>query len=219
MKIENLQISATRSRDETGRAREGPICGGDPRMQALKVSAAGGFCCLVLLATGVLMAQTQADEHLDDGAKKMMKSSDATFALKAAQGGIAEVKLGQLALDKANSPDVKSFAQKMIDDHSKANDQLKAAAAKGRMTLPNTMNPKDQSLYNKLRDLSGPAFDKAYMKAMVKDHEEDIKEFQNEANKGTNAEIKSFASATLPTLQQHLELAKSAEQKVSASGS
>jgi putative membrane protein len=156
---------------------------------------------------------------MDDGAKKMMKSGDATFALKAAQGGIAEVKLGRLALEKASSSDVKTFGQKMVDDHSKANDQLKAAATKNRMTLPTTMNAKDQALYNKLSNLSGPSFDKTYMKAMVKDHENDIKEFQKEANKGTNADIKSFAGTTLPTLQEHLELAKSAEQKVSASGS
>ena len=189
-------------------------------MRILELGAAGGLCFLLALASGVLTAQTStADDHLDNGAKKMMKSSDATFALKAAQGGMAEVKLGQLALDKASSPDVKSFAQRMVDDHSKANDQLKAAAAKGRMTLPTTMNAKDQSLYNKLNDLSGPAFDKAYMKAMVKDHEEDIKEFQKEASKGLNPDIKNFASTTLPTLQEHLQMAKSADQKVSASGS
>lgn len=188
-------------------------------MQASKIGAAGGLCFLIALASGVLIAQTPADTHLDNGAKKMMKSSDATFALKAAQGGIAEVKLGQLALEKASSPDVKSFAQKMVDDHSKANEELKTAVAKDRMTLPTTMDAKDQALYNKLRNLSGPAFDKAYMKAMVKDHEEDIKKFQNEASKGMNPDIKNFASTTLPTLQQHLQMAKSAEQKSTASGS
>lgn len=188
-------------------------------MQIGKIGVGGSLCFLVTLASGLLAAQAPADNHLDNGARKMMKSSDATFALKAAQGGLAEVKLGQLALEKASSPDVKSFAQKMVDDHSKANDQLKEAAGKDRMTLPNTMDAKDQSLYNELRDLSGPAFDKAYMKAMVKDHEEDIKEFHKEANKGANADIKSFASTTLPTLQEHLELAKTTEQKVSSSGS
>lgn len=187
-------------------------------MQTAKLAMAAKFCLLVALASGVLMAQTQ-DDHLDKGARKMMKSADVTFALKAAQGGIAEVKLGQLALEKASSPAVKSFAQKMVDDHSKANEELRSAAAKDRMTLPNTMNAKDQELYNKLSDISGPAFDRAYMKAMVKDHEGDIKEFQNEANKGANPDIKSFASITLPILQQHLELAKSAEQNLSASGS
>lgn len=188
-------------------------------MHSMKIGASGALCFLVALASGVLNAQVPANDHLDNGTQKMMKSADATFALKAAQGGLAEVKLGQLAVEKASNPDVKSFAQKMIDDHSKANDQLKAAAGKDRMTLPNTMNAKDQSLYNKLSGLSGTDFDKAYMKAMVKDHEDDIKEFQKEANRGANPDIKSFASSTLPTLQQHLELAKSAEQKVNASGS
>lgn len=167
-----------------------------------------GFCILIALA-----AQVPASDHLDNGAKKM-ESGDAAFALRAAQGGVAEVQLGELALQKTSSPGVKAFAHKMVDDHSKANDQLKAAAAKGRLTLPATMDAKDQSLYNKLSSLSGAAFDKAYMKAMVKDHQEDIKDFQSEANKGTNVEIKSFAVGTLPTLQQQLEVAKSTEREL-----
>lgn len=183
-----------------------------------RVGVIGGVSLLLAVGSGVVAAQNPSDEHFDTGAKQLMKSGDGTFAVKAAQGGIAEVKLGQLALQKASNPDVKSFGQKMIDDHTKANDQLKAAAAKNRMTLPATMNAKDQGLYNKLSNLSGAAFDKSYMKAMVKDHENDIKEFQNEANKGMNPDIKNFASATLPTLQEHLELAKSAEQKVTANG-
>ena len=185
-------------------------------MQTLRL---GALCFLGALGTGIWAAQTPEQDHLDTGAKKMMKSSDATFALKAAQGGVAEVKLGQLAVEKASSPEVKSFAQKMIDDHSKANEKLKTAAGKSRMTLPATMNAKDQALYNKLSGLSGAAFDHAYMKAMVKDHENDIKEFQSESNKGANPDMKRFASDTLPTLQEHLELAKSTEQKAGAHGS
>lgn len=185
-------------------------------MQTLRL---GTLCFLMALGSGILAAQTPEQDHLDTGAKKMMKSTDATFALKAAQGGVAEVKLGQLAIEKASSPEVKSFAQKMIDDHSKANEKLKTAAGKSHMTLPTTMNAKDQTLYNKLSGLSGAAFDHAYMKAMVKDHENDIKEFQNESNKGANPDMKRFASDTLPTLQEHLGLAKSAEQKAGAHGS
>lgn len=140
----------------------------------------------------------------DNGSNQMMKSSDDKFAMKAAQGGMAEVQLGKLAAEKASSPDVKAFGQQMVDDHSKANDQLKSVASQEKIALPNTLDPKDQALYSKLQGMSGPDFDKAYVKAMVKDHREDVKEFQKEADKGKNPQIKNFASQTLPVLQQHL---------------
>jgi putative membrane protein len=179
---------------------------------------AAALSALIVFAPGALPAQTDT-AHMDQGTNRMMKSGDATFAIKAAQGGMAEVKLGQLAVQKASNPGVKSFGQRMVDDHSKANEQLKSIAGKDSMTLPNTLGAKDQELYNKLSTLSGGEFDRAYMKAMVKDHEEDIKEFQKEASKGTNPGIKNFASTTLPTLQEHLQMAKSTEQKLRASGS
>ena len=155
----------------------------------------------------------------DAGSNKMMKNADARFAMKAAQGGMAEVQLGQLAAQKAGSPDVKAFGQQMVDDHSKANDQLKAVAAQENMTLPATPDPKDQALYTKLQGLSGADFDKAYVKAMVKDHQEDIKEFQKEADKGKDAPIKNFASQTLPVLQQHLSKIQSIQSNMSGGGS
>ncbi|SRR5579884_1815421 len=167
----------------------------------------------MLLTTGAAQAQTSS-QHMDNGAQKMMNSADTTFAMKAAQGGIAEVKLGQLAVEKASNPDVKAFGQRMLDDHTKANDELKSIAAKEGMTLPADMNAKDQAEYDKLSKLSGPDFDKAYMKNMVKDHEGEVKEFQTEANHGKDPQLKSFASATLPILQSHLQMAKDTEAKV-----
>src|SRR5436305_6708764 len=127
------------------------------------------------------MAQT-ADQKTDSGSGKMMKSADAKFVRMAAQGGLAEVQLGQMAAQKGTNADVKSFGQHMVDDHTKANDDLKAIAAKEGMTVPESLNPKDQALQSKLQNLSGAEFDRAYMKAMVKDHQEDVKEFQKEAN-------------------------------------
>jgi putative membrane protein len=179
----------------------------------MRIVSLNALTLLIALLPPLLAAQGSNADYLDTGAQKMMKPGDAVFALKAAQGGVAEVKLGQLALEKASHSDVKTFGQRMVDDHSKANERLKAAAAKGGMTLPLTMNASDQALYNKLSRLTGPAFDRAYIRAMVKDHEEDIKEFQREAAKGTTSDIKAFAKATLPTLQEHLEMAKSAERK------
>jgi putative membrane protein len=165
-------------------------------------------------ASSVLQAQSSSNQHMDNGTQKMMSSADTKFAITAAQGGMAEVKLGQLAVDKASSPDVKAFGQRMIDDHTKANDQLKSLASAENMTLPTDMNAKDQADYDRLSQLSGAAFDKAYMKEMVKDHEQDVKEFQREADHGKDAQLKQFASTTLPILQSHLSDAKSTESKV-----
>jgi putative membrane protein len=146
-------------------------------------------------------------------------SSDRKFMDKAAQGGLAEVQLGQLAEQKASSQSVKDFGNRMVTDHSKANDQLKSLASSDGVTLPASMNAKDQALYNKLSGMSGAAFDRAYMSAMVKDHRMDIADFQKEANAGRNDGVKSFANSTLPTLQQHLQLAQSVDSKVSARAS
>ena len=181
-------------------------------MQIRTPSSSISAAFIGLLFTVAVSAQTSS-QHMDTGTQKMMTSADTTFAMSAAQGGIAEVKLGQLALDKASNPDVKAFGQKMVDDHTKANDQLKSIAANENMTLPADLNAKDQATYDKLSKLSGADFDKAYMKGMVKDHETDIKEFQKEANKGKDPQMKSFASTTLPILQSHLQMAKETEAK------
>jgi len=139
-----------------------------------------------------------------------LSPSDQIFAKKAAQGGMAEVQLGQLAVTKASSQKVKDFGQKMVDDHSKANDQLKSIAGQNNVTLPTSLSPKDKQLVNRLSGLSGADFDKAYMSAMVKDHQMDISQFEAEASSGRNTDLKSFASNTLPTLKEHLSLAKDA---------
>ena len=96
---------------------------------------------------------------MDNGARKMMKSPDAAFAIRAAQGGLAEVKLGRLAAEKGGSADVKAFGQQMVDDHGKANEQLKAAAESEGMTLPTDVNGKQQAMYDSLSKLSGAPFD------------------------------------------------------------
>ena len=143
--------------------------------------------------------------------------SDSQFAKKAAQGGMAEVKLGQLAQEKGTSDSVKKFGQRMVEDHTKAGDELKRAAAQDNIALPDDVSAKDKATYDSLSKLSGAAFDRAYARDMVKDHEEDIADFNKEANGGKNAAIKDFATQTLPTLQDHLKEAKKMRQNVSAS--
>jgi putative membrane protein len=135
-------------------------------------------------------------------------TADAHFAKEAAQGGMAEVKLGQLAQEKGSNDSVKSFGKRMVDDHSKAGDKLKEVASRESITLPTDLSVKDQATYDRLSKLNGAAFDRAYARDMVKDHETDVAAFQREANAGRNDSLKSFASETLPTLQDHLQQAK-----------
>jgi putative membrane protein len=154
---------------------------------------------------------------MDHGARKMMKSPDVAFAVKAAQGGLTEVKLGRLAAEKGSSPDVKAFGQQMVDDHGKANEQLKSVAESEGITLPTDVNGKQQAMYDRLSKLSGAQFDAAYVKDMVMDHEEDVKDFKKESQSGRDEKIKSFATQTLPVIEGHLEKLKAIQPKLSSS--
>jgi putative membrane protein len=137
-------------------------------------------------------------------------SEDIEFILDAAKGGMAEVELGKLAADRAQNDEVKKFAQRMVDDHSKANDQLKQIAESKGIKIPTETEAKQKALMQRLEKLQGAAFDRAYMNAMVNDHVKDVSEFKREANSGRDSQVKSFASSTLPTLEEHLQQAKQA---------
>jgi putative membrane protein len=130
---------------------------------------------------------------------------------------MAEVELGQLAADKAANPDVKEFAQRMVKDHSQANDQLKQIAMQKGVTLPTSPSKKNQATKDRLSKLSGDAFDKAYMADMVKDHKKDVAAFQRESSSGQDPDVKQFASQTLPTLQDHLKQAETVTPKLGGS--
>lgn len=145
---------------------------------------------------------------------KNVSSADKDFMDKAAQGGMAEVKLGELAATKAQSAEVKKFGQQMVDDHSKANGELKTVAAGKSVTLPTDVNAEQKELMDKLSKLSGAAFDKEYVKAMVEDHEKDVADFEKQSSGGTDADVKAFATKTLPTLKSHLETIKSINGKM-----
>jgi putative membrane protein len=147
--------------------------------------------------------------HPDDTPTRSSKSSgDEKFAIKAAQGGMAEVKFGQLAQEKAQNEAVRKFGQHMVDDHTKSNHALKEAAIKEQISLPKDIDKKDQAIYDTLAKLSGAEFDKAYVQDMVKDHQDDIAEFGTEARTGQRDAIKTFAADSLPTLKDHLRAAK-----------
>jgi putative membrane protein len=130
------------------------------------------------------------------------------FLKDAAVGNMAEVQLGQLAEAKAQSPQVKQFAEKMVSDHSKAQDQLKSIAQTQQVGLPIELDRKHQDLKANLDKLSGAQFDRAYMLAMVQDHQKTVSEFQQMATYGNDPEVKQLAAGSLPMLKDHLQLAE-----------
>jgi len=133
------------------------------------------------------------------------KSPDHEFYEEAAQGGIAEVELGKLAQQKAQSPDVKAFGAMMVKDHSAANEKLKAVAARKGVSLPTKPGIEHTATKAKLEVLSGATFDKSYVKSMIDDHEDDIEDFEEEVREGKDADAKAFATEALPTLRTHLQ--------------
>lgn len=155
--------------------------------------------------------------HADHGAKpdKAVASAE-TFLKHAAQGGLAEVELAQLAKEKASNADVKAFAERLERDHSKANDELKSLASSKHVTLPDASKTYAANLKGRLSKLSGAAFDRAYIAAMVEDHQKDVRAFEREATSGADADVKAFASKTLPTLKEHLQQAQQLAKTVGA---
>ena len=135
-------------------------------------------------------------------------ASDMTFAKKASAANLAEVQLGQLASSHAQSQAVKDFGARMVTDHTKAQDKLTAIASAQNMTLPTSPMAKQQKLITKMQGLNGAAFDKMYSTSAVKDHKEDVALFKKESMKGKDSQLKSFAASTLPTLEEHLKMAK-----------
>jgi putative membrane protein len=143
-----------------------------------------------------------------------LSSADRKFFTNASQGGMMEVELGKIAAEKGTNPDVKTFGQRMVDDHSKANDQLKGLAAQKNVKLLDKLSPSKQQMVDKFNKLSGAAFDSSYMSHMVTDHKKDVAEFQKEAKSGKDSDVKAWAQSTLPTLQDHLKMAQETSSKL-----
>jgi putative membrane protein len=151
-----------------------------------------------------------------NAASSVMTPSPESFVKDAAEGGMAEVEMGKLAASKAKDPEVKKFGQMMVTDHTAANNELKALAAKKNFQLPaDAGSHKDD-----IDDLSKSTnFDKDYVDAMVDDHETDVKMFQRFADNGSDPDLKAFAAKTLPTLQKHLDAIKAIQAKMNGGGS
>ena len=153
----------------------------------------------------------KADRGEDKG---KLTSGDRKFLTQALRDNMAEVELGKLAGEKASSDSVKQFGKRMVDDHGMAVADLKKLAEDKGVMVSTDMDSTHKKLYDRLSKLSGAQFDRAYVDEMVKDHRTDVKEFQREAEKAKDPDVKSWAAKTLPTLQDHMKLVEDVQTQV-----
>lgn len=168
--------------------------------KVLMLFIAGSFC--IANVTAQTTTTTTMSSNMDNENIK----GDVKFAKKAAETDLMEVQLGKVAQTNASSPDVKMHAQHMIDDHTKASEELKAIAQKKNITLPTSITEQQQMKYNDLAKLKGKEFDSQYTQLMIEDHKEAIKMFKEEAEDGMDPELKAFATGKIETLEHHLQM-------------
>ncbi len=165
-------------------------------------------------ANSAPIIKSEPAKAMSDKGDSVVTGGDLAFMNDAAPGGMAEVELGKMAASKAQNAEVKSFAQKMVEDHSKAGEELKALAAQKKVTLPTDVLPTHKELMDKLSKVSGADFDKEYVTAMVSAHEKDVAAFENVSKTAADEDVKAFAAKALPTLKMHLEMIKALADKM-----
>jgi len=185
---------------------------------AVVAAASGGGAGVQNTNSSTTQGNMNGNTGTSSGSMKMKMTADQKFAMEAAMGGMAEVEMGRVAAQKGASAEVRQFGQQMVDDHTKANAELMQIAESKGMTLPTALDAKHQMMMQKMSALSAEKFDKEYVKMQVKDHKKMAALFQKEANSGMDAELKAFASRTLPTVQEHLQMAQRMHDKMSMRG-
>ncbi len=165
-------------------------------------------------ANSAPIIKSEPAKPASDKGDAVVTGGDLAFMNSAAPGNMAEVELGKMAASKAQNPEVKAFGQKMVEDHTKANDELKQIAAQKKVMLPPDVMPAHKQLMEKLSKLSGADFDKEYVAAMVEAHEKDVAAFENVSKTAADADVKAFATKTLPTLKMHLDMIKGMADKM-----
>jgi putative membrane protein len=185
--------------------------------RTMKIMTLAG--CVLALAMPLAWGQqsqtaSTTDQTSTESQRGQFSSKDFKFLENAVRGGMEEVELGQLAQQKASNQGVRDFGQRMVTDHNKANDELRALATQKGATLATQTSHSELSTMSHLQNESGANFDQAYVKDMVKDHKKDVKEFEKAAKDLTDPDLKAWAQKTLPILQQHLQLAENLEATV-----
>jgi putative membrane protein len=181
---------------------------------------AGSEPAPVVAAGSILLAQTPPPAGATGSsatAPAKARNPDQKFVESAAEGGMAEVDAGKMAASQASAASVKSFAEQMVADHTKANDQLKQLAATKGITLPTKPDRSHVRQMEKMGKLQGAEFDREYMKLMVADHKKTVSLFEKQAKSGKDPELKNYATTLLPDLQKHLKMAQSTEQELKKS--
>ena len=173
----------------------------------MNLTSAARTVAIVSLLASPALVQAQTSE---------VAQQDLAFAQEAAAGGLKEVTLGELAQQEAKNQQVVQFGQRMVDDHSLANEKLKTIAEEKGVQLPQELPADAQQKYEELQQLSGAEFDTAYMDEMVQDHEKTIELFEQQAESGEDAALSGFAKESLPTLREHLEMAKEVQSQLTA---
>jgi putative membrane protein len=170
--------------------------------------------CVAIAGTVMASGASLSAAENNKESRGQLGYRDYRFLNEAAHGGMMEVRLGEIAKQKASSQAVRDFAQRMITDHSKANDELKQVASTKGAVIPMEVSRHENSMTEKLEKLSGRDFDREYMAAMVKDHKKDAKEFEDAVKDVTDPELKAFAQKTLNVIQDHLRMARETEASV-----
>jgi putative membrane protein len=158
------------------------------------------------LASSLAVAAAIAGAAPASAATTALSAQDQTFVQKAAQGGMAEVADATVVSRKTSDPAVKAFAQRMIDDHGKANAKLETIARTLGVTLPSSIGPDNSAMKGKLQNESGKTLDSTYLTGQRTAHEQTIALFKQEAQSGSNPQLVAFAKATLPTIESHLQM-------------
>jgi putative membrane protein len=162
---------------------------------------------------------TPANRNRTAETEMMVGQTDLKFMNDTAQSGLMEVQAATLAQQKAQNDEVKRFAQQLLDDHNKANQELQALAKQKNVNLPADMGPKHQQHISRLQNLSDAQFDREWIKMQVDHHKKDVREFQRHVNRSMDSHVKAFAEKNLPTLQQHLQTAQNLQQTATRSRS
>lgn len=147
-------------------------------------------------------------------ATNLLSLKDTEFVTKAAQGGFAEVALGGIAVDRASNDMVRDFARRMVTDHGQTNEKLLAFANSKGLDLPDTLQAKHEQLKHQLQAAESGDFDRLYVQAMVKDHQEDVAEFERQARDAEDPDLRRLAEKTLPVLQSHLDAIRDIEESL-----
>ena len=183
-----------------------------------------GAACNNSSTDSVEKADSTNKARLDSSADTSNKTAIAAdketseFLVKATDGGIMEVSLGNIAKTKGRNASVKKFGEMMIEDHEKANAKIKDLAAARHVEVPARVSDDKADMIKKLNTKDGKDFDKAYIDMMVDDHKEDIKEFEDAGNKINDTEVKQFINSTLPVLRKHLDSCTAIQQTLKNKG-